>query len=404
MPIQNALTKPQSRRVFGDFWPFASILVVVAAVVAASPVIGQETFYPQTQRGGVPFGGSVMPGEDDSLGSLTSPPIATAPSRMIGRSVDAVPRPGQSLSVPEEIKDLLQYGGVPKDLDQLRLLEKQFQRVSALTETCTVSVQIGPAQGCGVIITASGYVLTAAHVAMRPGKNANLTLSDGRIVKATTLGLNRNFDAGLLKINGGQGSNWPHTALGSSDGLIPGMWCVAMGHPGGYEPARGMVTRVGRILEARPGSILTDCTLIGGDSGGPLFDLSGELIAVHSRIGNDVAENLHVPIDCYDDHWADMANGKAWGYLPGFRPVLGVRGRESDVTATVDSVRSGSPAEEAGIEPGDVIEQFGDSKIGDFLALKKAVSDTMPGERIDVWLRRDGVARRIRLEIGRADD
>ena len=313
-------------------------------------------------------------------------------------------RGSQSLAVPAELDRLLFYGGIPKNLETLRIMETQIRRVSAIATECTVSVQIGPAQGCGAIITASGYVLTAAHVAMRPGKTANLTLSDGRVIRATSLGLDRRFDAGLLKIDPGQGSNWPHAALGSSEGLVPGMWCIATGHPGGYEPTRGPVVRVGRILESRPGSLLTDCALIGGDSGGPLFDLAGELIAIHSRIGNDVAENLHVPIDIYEDSWQRMAQGDAWGYLPGFRPVLGVRGRNSDDSAIVVSVRRGSPADKAGIVPGDVIERFGDKPVKDFRTLRSAVADTMPGERVDLWLRRDGQARRIRLEIGRADD
>ena len=218
---------------------------------------------------------------------------------------------GRSLAIPVELQRLHRYGGIPADIDTMRVMERQIQRVAAIAAECTVSVQIGPAQGCGCIITSTGYVLTAAHVAMRPGKTANITLSDGRVIQALTLGLDRNFDAGLLKIQPGQGSDWPHAPLGSSEALIPGMWAIATGHPGGYEPTRGPVTRVGRILEARPGSLMTDCALIGGDSGGPLFDLAGELIAIHSRIGNDVSENLHVPIDRYEKSWQRMADGEA---------------------------------------------------------------------------------------------
>ena len=92
------------------------------------------------------------------------------------------------------------------------------------------------------------------------------------------------------------------------------------------------------------------------------------------------------------------------GYLSGFRPVLGVKGRNSDPIAIVETVRRGSPAEKAGILPGDVIEQFGEVRVTNFRSLRSAVADTMPGERVDVWLKRDGQSRRIRLEIGRADD
>lgn len=307
---------------------------------------------------------------------------------------------------PASLRDLLERGGVPESLESLRLLQRQQQLVAARAADCTVSIQIGPAQGCGVIITPSGYVLTAAHVAMRPRKPAVLTLADGRTVTATTRGMNRHVDAGLMKIDPGQngGRPWSCATLGSSSNLKTGMWCIATGHPGGYERERGMVTRVGRILDVRKGSLVTDCALIGGDSGGPLFDLSGRLIAVHSRIGNDVADNLHVPIDHYDESWSRMDKGDSWGYLPGFKPALGVRGNGSDTQARVKVVTSGSPADEAGIEPGDVVERFGEIQITGFESLKNAVSDTMPGERVKVWVRREGNLVPMIVEIGRAND
>src|SRR6056297_2981088 len=256
---------------------------------------------------------------------------------------------------PEQLVSLIRNGSVPSNLEQLLALEKQQQQIAKRAADCTVNIQInghetGSTQGCGVIITDDGYVLTAAHVAERPGLKVKLTLNDGRAVSARTLGMNRGVDAGLIKIDSGQndGQPWRHASLGTSVNLRPGMWCVATGHPGGYDQERGPVTRVGRILQVREGAITTDCALIGGDSGGPLFDLEGKLIAVHSRIGNDVADNLHVPVDHYDEHWDRLANGEAWGYLPGFRPVLGVTGQPDLEEARIVQVRPGSPAESAG--------------------------------------------------------
>ena len=328
-------------------------------------------------------------------GSLTPNTLALAGS--IG--------PGTEVPLATNLTSLLSQGGVPATIEQLRELESQQRKVAAAVINCTVSVKIGPAQGCGVIITESGYVLTAAHVAMRPGKTAEIMFSDGRVVLATTLGMNRNVDAGLIKINPNQnnGRPWTHASLGSSDDLVPGMWCIATGHPGGYDRQRGPVTRVGRILAIRPTAIVTDCALIGGDSGGPLFDIAGQLIAVHSRIGNDVADNLHVPIDHYATSWERMQRSETWGALPGFKPVLGVTGSQSAPEAVVELVRAGSPADSAGIIPGDIIEEFGDQSISDFEALKAAVADTMPGERVRVLVNREGKRRMLNVEIGRAD-
>lgn len=314
---------------------------------------------------------------------------------------------GTEVPVAAELTSLLSNGGVPKSIDELRRLEVQQRQVADAAVACTVSVQIGPAQGCGVIITASGYILTAAHVAMRPGRKAMISMSNGRTVRATTLGMNRNVDAGLIKIDANQngGQPWPHATLGHSENLVPGMWCIATGHPGGYDANRGPVTRIGRILDVQTTSIVTDCALIGGDSGGPLFDIAGRLIAVHSRIGNDVAENLHVPIEHYGASWDRMQNSVAWGFLPGFRPVLGVSGPHPDspTVARIKEVTPNSPAEEAGLKPDDIILQFGEVRITDFESLKSAVADTMPGERLRVTVKRDEVVRLFTIEVGRAD-
>ncbi len=360
----------------------------------------------------------LMAGTVDAQESGVQPPLVQAAPAPRGRvqrnlaqdvgipvSVQSGPSQGTAVPVPASLQGLLERGGVPNSVDQLRELERQQRRVAAAAVDCTVSVKIGPAQGCGVIISESGYILTAAHVAMKPGKNAQIMLSDGRVVRATSLGMNRNVDAGLIKINPEQngGKPWPHATLGSSEDLVPGMWCVATGHPGGYDLSRGPVTRIGRILAVRPSAIVTDCALIGGDSGGPLFDISGRLIAVHSRIGNDVSDNLHVPIDHYETSWKRMQQSDAWGFLPGFKPVLGVTGSKSAPQAVIEFVRNGSPADTAGLRPGDVITEFGDTIISNFESLRLAVADTMPGERVRMVIQREGKDKYLTVEIGRAD-
>jgi len=129
--------------------------------------------------------------------------------------------------------------------------------------------------------------------------------------------------------------------------------------------------------------------------------MNGQLIAVHSRIGNDVADNLHVPVHHYEKSWDDLAAGKSWGFLPGFRPVLGVSGVPSSELAVIEAVRRGSPAEAAGIQAGDIIERLGDDVITTFESLQAAVAETMPGKRLIVRLKRNGETKRLIVEIGR---
>ncbi|MEM9825064.1 MAG: trypsin-like peptidase domain-containing protein [Planctomycetota bacterium] len=375
--------------------------VLAVLLATGQSVSAQDVIVPTPPFGGSVSGNSNSPQPAPS--SIVSDAIisgtpAFASSGPAGKKSSG----GQtSVAVPKALEVLAELGGVPKSLETLRLLEAQQRRVAQRATATTVSVQIGPAQGCGVIISQSGYILTAAHVAMRPGEDASITLSDGREYRATTLGMNRGYDAGLLKIDPGQGNEWSYASLGRSEAIVPGMWCVAVGHPGGYDAQRGPVTRVGRILEVAPDTLLTDCALIGGDSGGPLFDLSGRLIAIHSRIGNDITENLHVPIDRFASSWTRMQKGDAYGFLPGFRPTLGVRGKSSYKVARIHEVRPGSPGAMAGLQAGDVIVRFGKENISDFRSLIKAVANTMPGERVAVWYDRDGDRYRVIVEIGR---
>jgi serine protease Do len=304
-------------------------------------------------------------------------------------------------------------GSEPKTLAELRAMDEQQAKVAAVIDQVTVNVQQGSAQGSGVIFTGDGYILTAAHVAGKPGRQAWVRFSDGRRVEAKTLGMDRNNDAGLLKIVEPRSTPWPHATRGKSESLKEGQWCIAAGHPGGWQPKRGSVIRVGRILSikgrsssnAMANTLFTDCTLIGGDSGGPLFTLEGKLIGIHSRIGTDMEDNMHVPIEVFDAGDAKLKKGEAWGVLPGFKPLIGVRGPKASATsqnapAIVEEVIPDSPAEVAGIIVGDVIKSFDGVKIGTFSELQSAVEQTLPGDTVMIEIIRDGMSFKFPLVVG----
>lgn len=294
----------------------------------------------------------------------------------------------------------LMRGGEPQSLSELLALENQQKAVIEKATSVTVNVQQGSAQGSGVIINADGHVLTAAHVAGRPNRDAIVTLSNGRRLRAKTLGLNRDMDAGLIKIIESDGTPWEHATPGKSESLAIGQWVVALGHPGGWIAGRPPVVRVGRILENLKSTIVTDCALIGGDSGGPLFDLSGRLVGIHSRIGTDVADNMHVPVDVFAESWDRLARKDAWGALPGFRPVIGVNGHENSNAPVIASLRPNGPAESAGLEVGDRITEFDGIAIQTFADLKQAVGSSMPGDRVRVRFVRQGLEQALFLTVG----
>ncbi|MAD79548.1 MAG: S1C family serine protease [Pirellulaceae bacterium] len=300
--------------------------------------------------------------------------------------------------------DAIFAGATPVSVSDLRAMQQQIQEVSKKVIPCTVGVRVGHAHGSGVIVNKEGYVLTAAHVAGRPGERAILILHDGQQVRGETLGMHRTLDAGMVRITEMRTTNridWPHAPLGTSAKLAPGQWCLATGHPGGVQPGRGPILRVGRVLSIKDdASITTDCTLIGGDSGGPLFDIDGRVIGIHSRIGTPLTVNLHVPIDTYRREWDRLAAGDAWGHTPGVQPYIGVRGKRDAGTAKIAQVTPDSPAAASGIQPGDVIVKFDDVAVTDFGSLIEFVNNKQPGTRVRLQIRRGDELLRVELEIG----
>ena len=197
----------------------------------------------------------------------------------------------------------------PKDLAGLKAMEKRIEAVAAKVVPAVVGIRIGQAAGSGVIVSSDGIVMTAGHVVGRPGLPVTFIFADGKTAKGTTLGLFVAADAGLMKIT--DPGKRPFVALGHSDSIKPGMWCVAIGHPLGYQAGRPPVVRVGRVLERIDQFIETDCPLVGGDSGGPLLDLDGKLIGINSRIGSSTDMNLHVAVGVFRKYWDRLLKGES---------------------------------------------------------------------------------------------
>src|SRR5262249_49616824 len=152
-------------------------------------------------------------------------------------------------------------------------------------------------------------------------RKVEIILPDGRKVKGETLGANTDVDAGLIKIL--DKGPWPYADIGPSADLQRGDWCLAVGHPNGYTNGRPPVVRLGRVLDNLKTLIRTDATLVGGDSGGPLFDLNGKVIGIHSRIGPSIIYNIHVPAEAYRKDWDRLVKGEVFPDRSG--PFLGVQ-------------------------------------------------------------------------------
>ncbi len=155
------------------------------------------------------------------------------------------------------------------------------------------------------------------------------------------------------------------------------------------------------MLERDDKVLRTDCALVGGDSGGPLFDLDGKVIAIHSRIGERLSMNLHVPIDTYRQTWDRLAEGKVWGGRKRSGPYLGVRLNEDDRECRIVEVDKDSPAEKAGLKANDVVIHFDKARVEDLDDLLILIDKHKPGDEVPIRVRRGKKILELTVKIGR---
>jgi len=310
----------------------------------------------------------------------------------------------------------------PEDLDELKALQ---ERVKGVVEKCspsTVAILIGGGAGSGVIVSEDGLVLTAAHViagepklgkgpSYEPNKECMIILSDGKKVAGKTLGINDKMDSGMVRITtkGPNDGKWPFIPMAKSAEVQKGQWVVSLGHPGGPKEGRSPVARLGRMEVPlitngiNKGLSQSNCTLVGGDSGGPLFDLDGRVIGIHSRIGLSIASNYHVPTDQYTAEWDQLVNGDVIGRKPvSTGAYLGVVFAEDENDdAWLAEVEDEGPAAKAGLKPGDTITKFNGEAVKSVKRFRELIKEKKPGEAVKLSVRRGVEILNISVTLGK---
>ncbi|MEM9941166.1 MAG: S1C family serine protease [Planctomycetota bacterium] len=279
-------------------------------------------------------------------------------------------------------------------LEKLKEIEAKVQQVVNKTQPSCVSVTDGVGYGSGVIVNEDGLVLTAGHVIVENGPY-QIILPSGQTVEAKALGKNLNQDIGMLQIT--TPGKWPSVQINRNRNLNLGEWVVALGHSGGFELGRNPPVRSGRVLSKQDYLVVTDAVLIGGDSGGPLFDLNGKLVGIHSSIGDSVVVNKHILVTSVLPDWDRLVQGESWGNLPKLndpdvsrkRGKMGIRVDLNIVDqCVVKEVEIGKPADNAGLVKGDIILRFDNQRVKNGAHLIEIVKSKWAGKVYSMLVRR----------------
>ena len=269
--------------------------------------------------------------------------------------------------------------------------------------------------GSGFIISADGYIMTNAHV-VDAADEVTVKLSDKREFKAKVIGADRRTDMALLKI---EASGLPAVKFGDPNKLKVGEWVVAIGSPFGFENTvtAGIVSAKGRSLpqENFVPFIQTDVAVNPGNSGGPLFNMKGEVVGINSQIysrtGGFMGLSFAIPIDVASDIAQQLrTTGKVTRGRIGvvIQPVTKELAESFGLPrlqgALVNSVEKGGPAEKAGIEPGDVILRFDGKAVNSSEDLPRIVGGTKPGTKTAVQVWRNKAARDMHVTVAELQD
>ena len=264
--------------------------------------------------------------------------------------------------------------------------------------------------GSGFIVSPDGYILTNAHVVAQADE-VTVKLTDRREFPAKVIGSDTRSDVAVIKIDA---QDLPVVSIGDDKALEVGEWVLAIGAPFGLEntATAGIVSGTSRTIggESPVPFIQTDVAVNPGNSGGPLFNLQGQVVGINSMIfsqsGGYMGISFAVPIDVAMDVREQLVKT---GHV--VRGRIGVVAQDVDASlaksfkldrprgALVSAVEKGGPAAKGGVKPGDVILKVGDQPIEQSAELSNAIAESEPGKNAALVVWRAGKERKLTVKV-----
>ena len=300
-------------------------------------------------------------------------------------------------------------GASDSALQELLDVQREVKSALPIVRPAVVALETNLVAASGVIVTPEGLVLTAAHVTSKagptptpkPGMRFKVFLANGKQTMGTALGMDTATDAAMIQLDG-ERNDWPFVDLNRNAAAAqPGQWCFALGHPAGHDGLRGDVLRVGKVLKVTANSLQTDCVLMGGDSGGPLFSLTGTLIGIHSQISEGRDQNVHVSLTPFFRSWEAMKESqvvRVWDQGGGGWLGVATRVGENGMLE-VDQVAPGSPAAKAGMRSGDTVVSFDGKALHDRPHFSALVNARAAGDPVVLVVRNRSGERILTMKL-----
>ncbi len=273
--------------------------------------------------------------------------------------------------------------------------------------------QRSEALGSGFVISEDGFIVTNNHV-IEGADEINIEFFDGKRLEAKLIGTDPKTDIAVLKVEAG---DLPHVAFGNSDEMRVGDWVMAMGNPlgQGFSVSAGIVSARGRELSGTYDDFLqTDAAINKGNSGGPLFNLDGDVIGVNTAIlspsggsigiGFSMASNVVTKVVDQLREFGETRRGWLGVKIQDVTPdVAEAMGLNVTAGALITDVPEG-PARDAGLLSGDVIITFNGKEIKDVRDLTRTVADSPIGDAVPVIVLREGAEQTIPVTLGRREE